>query len=102
MSDFDDIQFKDTKVQILKLKLKKDDIIVIKSESITPRMIQAFKGFCDENEIKNNTIFLNKLIDISTTDLESLIKQLKEKKKKDGKKLINNTIDFPNVKEIEK
>ena len=60
MSDFDDIQFKDTKVQILKLKLKKDDIIVIKSESITPRMIQAFKGFCDENEIKNNTIFLNK------------------------------------------
>lgn len=93
MSEFSNIQFKDTEVGITKLNLKENDIIIIRSETITPRMIEAFRSYCEQNKIKNNTVFLHKSMDMDKTTLENLIKQLKEKKKK--KSLPNNTIKFP-------
>lgn len=93
MSEFINIHFKDTDIEIKKLKLKKDDIIVIRSETITPRMIEAFRGYCQENNIKNNTIFLHKTMDIDKTTLENLIKKLQEKKKKE-----NNILETSNNK----
>lgn len=79
MSKFKLIEFKNIDVEISKLKVKEDDILIIRSETITPRMVEAFQNYCVENQIKNNTVFLHKTMDMDAISLENLINQLTEK-----------------------